>query len=247
MASDKQIQANRENAKRSTGPKTPEGKARAAANSLRHGFRARNAVLPEEDRDAYLELIAALEAEHRPSGPLETFLVREMALAQWRLERITRIETGFLTARIEHTRERQDTKYDPPQHPNRTQDEAIHDEDTRIMGIAFGSGCAGDPIGKFNRYENSARRAFYKALKTLRESQANRRPPAAQQELPNEPNSAPEDPVSPEPLHAAQAECRPARRVGLSSQQRGLHARPGDRRHGVHRVGGGLRTMPRGA
>ena len=79
MATQLQIDANRENARHSTGPTTPEGKARASINSLRHGLLARQVVLPIEDRAQYLELLAALEAEHQPEGPLETFLVHQMA------------------------------------------------------------------------------------------------------------------------------------------------------------------------
>jgi hypothetical protein len=47
MASDRQTAANRENARRSTGPRTPLGKARASLNAVRHGLSARNAVLPD--------------------------------------------------------------------------------------------------------------------------------------------------------------------------------------------------------
>ena len=105
MATERQINANRENARHSTGPKTPEGKARSSANAIRHGLLARQIVLPIEDRAQYLELLAALEAEHQPDGPLETYLVHQMASAQWRLQRLTRIETGFFICRLEKVRE----------------------------------------------------------------------------------------------------------------------------------------------
>jgi hypothetical protein len=91
MPSDRQIKANQENARLSTGPRTPEGKARSSLNAVRHGLLARDAVLPEEDRAAHLDLLAALEEEYQPDGPTQTFLVQQLASAQWRLQRFVRI------------------------------------------------------------------------------------------------------------------------------------------------------------
>jgi hypothetical protein len=101
MASDRQIQANRKNAARSTGPRTPLGKARASLNAVRHGLSAHNAVLPHEDQAAYLELQASLEAQFHPQGPVESFLVQQMASAQWRLLR--RACYWILTSSFLHT------------------------------------------------------------------------------------------------------------------------------------------------
>ena len=64
MATDKQIQANRRNARKSTGPKTEEGKARSRNNALRHGLTAELAVLPHEDPHQYEELRAGFIASH---------------------------------------------------------------------------------------------------------------------------------------------------------------------------------------
>jgi hypothetical protein len=54
MTSDRQTEANRRNALLSTGPKTPEGKAIAALNALKHGLLSRDALLPGEDEDALI-------------------------------------------------------------------------------------------------------------------------------------------------------------------------------------------------
>lgn len=59
MPSDKQPQANRQNAQRSTGPRTPQVKARASLNAVRHGLLARQSVIPEEDRAQFLALLAS--------------------------------------------------------------------------------------------------------------------------------------------------------------------------------------------
>ena len=99
MATEKQIQANRNNAKKSTGPRTEQGKSRASQNALKHGLLARDAVLPGEDPADYETQIAALEADIQPEGAVECELVRQMADAQWRMRRLARIESGYLAAR----------------------------------------------------------------------------------------------------------------------------------------------------
>ena len=63
MTSTKQIEANRRNSLKSTGPRTPEGKAVASLNNLRHGLRARTVVLPGEKPEEFHQLCNDLEAE----------------------------------------------------------------------------------------------------------------------------------------------------------------------------------------
>jgi hypothetical protein len=88
MATEKQIQANRRNALRSTGPKTPEGKAAVRLNALRHGMRARSILLPGENPEERDRLCADLENEWRPQNRTEQLLVEQMAVAQWKLARL---------------------------------------------------------------------------------------------------------------------------------------------------------------
>ena len=57
------IEANRENAKQSTGPRTPEGKARSSLNAVKHGLRARDCVIPQVDGHDAQESFDALLAE----------------------------------------------------------------------------------------------------------------------------------------------------------------------------------------
>ena len=71
VTSEKQIQANRRNALYSTGPKTPQGKAAARQNALRHGLLSAEMLLPGEDEAALKELSESLRDELRPSGELE--------------------------------------------------------------------------------------------------------------------------------------------------------------------------------
>lgn len=96
MCSEKKIEANRLNAQRSTGPKTPEGKARVAKNALKHGFFAQDVVLLGEDPDnEFPRLLAGLHEEWLPSSPTEQYLVETLASAMWKLRRAHRLVTGY--------------------------------------------------------------------------------------------------------------------------------------------------------
>src|SRR5215471_10316227 len=88
MATLKQFEANRRNAQKSTGPKTPEGKAAVSMNALRHGLRARSVVLPGENREEFTQLCDDLEVEWHPQSRTEQFYVEQMAVSQWKLIRM---------------------------------------------------------------------------------------------------------------------------------------------------------------
>ena len=87
MSTQKQIEANRRNALRSTGPKTPEGKARSALNALQHGIRSSLAVIPGESLEEFETLYDAFRADYQPTDSMEEILVRHIASAEWRLRR----------------------------------------------------------------------------------------------------------------------------------------------------------------
>jgi hypothetical protein len=87
MTSKRKTAANRRNARKSTGPKTPEGKAKASMNALRHGLRARTIVLPDESQEEYDQLHAGFQEKYRPQDPVEQYLVDLAAIAKWKLAR----------------------------------------------------------------------------------------------------------------------------------------------------------------
>ena len=96
MATIKQIEANRRNALKSTGPATPEGKAAVRLNALSHGLRARTVVLPGERPEEFQQLCDDLEAEWRPKSRTEQFYVEQMAVSQWKLNRMEMAELSTL-------------------------------------------------------------------------------------------------------------------------------------------------------
>ncbi len=92
MATPAQIAANRQNAQRSTGPRTPEGKARSARNALRHGFASREFIVPDDERENFESLRTALAAELKPAGALAEILFTQLLHAAWNLHRIALAE-----------------------------------------------------------------------------------------------------------------------------------------------------------
>jgi hypothetical protein len=102
MASPKQIEANRRNARKSTGPRTPAGRAASSRNALRHGLTAYQIVVPserEKDFNAfYQERYEALA----PADSVAEGMVERIITCEWRLRRIYRLE-GKLMSTVEHT------------------------------------------------------------------------------------------------------------------------------------------------
>src|SRR5712691_4760015 len=98
MSTDAQIQANRANALKSTGPRTPQGKRSSAQNARAHGFTASTfAVVRLEDLDEIAHLKADLVAVYQPVNSQELFAIERIALAQQALLRVSRLETGLAT------------------------------------------------------------------------------------------------------------------------------------------------------
>jgi hypothetical protein len=97
MVSEKQLQANRQNALQSTGPKTPEGVEAVKLNALRHGLRSVQTVVPGEDLNAWEAHRAAVVEDLKPVGALELALAETAAAKLWRLGRVVRYEADVIT------------------------------------------------------------------------------------------------------------------------------------------------------
>ena len=96
MTTLKKIEANRRNSQKSTGPKTPEGKAVVARNALKHGLLSRNPVLPGEDPyGEFPELVESLHQYYAPENPVNANLVEDLAGVMWKLRRAGRIQSGL--------------------------------------------------------------------------------------------------------------------------------------------------------
>ena len=100
MTSLRQIESNRRNAQKSTGPKTDDGKARASRSAVRHGLTAETVIKLLEDPDDYRAFEQAVTADYDAETAVERELVLRLASLLWRLRRATAIETGLL--QIQH-------------------------------------------------------------------------------------------------------------------------------------------------
>src|SRR5262245_14502962 len=101
MTSVRQLEANRHNALKSTGPKTAGGRQRSRRNALRHGFTAETVIEPLERPEEYRAFEDAIVSEYLPQTPVEQELVHRLASLFWRLRRATSIETGLLRMQSE--------------------------------------------------------------------------------------------------------------------------------------------------
>jgi hypothetical protein len=102
MTSLRQIEANRRNARLSTGPVTEEGKKRSRRNAVRHGLTAETVIDALEDAEDYAAFEMAVTADYDAQSAVERELVLRLASLLWRLRRATAIESGLF--KIQATR-----------------------------------------------------------------------------------------------------------------------------------------------
>ena len=164
MTSDRKAEANRRNARKSTGPKTPEGKAAVSLNALKHGLLSRQILLPNEDEASLIQLSERLHSQLQPVGELESLLVERIIAAAWRLRRVLAVETGI---------------YEEERFSSYTGED-------NGLGMAFIRDANGaNAFSKLSRYETTIERGIYKALHELqrlqaaRQTEANVLPPLA--------------------------------------------------------------------
>ena len=201
MTSEKQIQANRRNALKSTGPKTPQGKAAIRLNANKHGLRSQEVLLPGEDEEALNELDENLRAELQPVGELENLLVEGIVAAHWRLRRLRRVEAGIfaweLYGELLERAQGEAQTYERSAHEDfmehrfgpdpRITDEQKHQEalskaqeikakqdaETATLGRTFILDAdQANAFSKLSRYETAIWRSLYKALHEVQRLQA---------------------------------------------------------------------------
>jgi hypothetical protein len=143
-----QIIANKQNALKSTGPKSDTGKEIACQNSLKHGLLSKDLLVYDETRQDLDTFHYKMHATLNPQGAVEELLVDKIINAAWRLHRIMRIEVSIF--------EKKDSFYG-----------------TRNLSDLF-FGESGDSLQSLSRYESTLERNFYKAFHELQRVQAMR-------------------------------------------------------------------------
>jgi hypothetical protein len=103
MATPAQIAANRANSLKSTGPRTPEGKAASRFNALKHVLDAQSVIIPGENSADYDALVRDYQSEFSPESPSEAFHVDTMIRADWSKRRLVRMESELYRAVLEES------------------------------------------------------------------------------------------------------------------------------------------------
>src|SRR5579862_3071552 len=188
MATIAQIEANRLNAQKSTGPTSVDGKAHVRFNALKHGIDARSLTIPGEDPAGRAALEAEYYQQFQPQGVDEAYLVETLIESDWVQRRLAVIETGALRILLE--------------------DPSLPAENK--LGALFLQNSPGTKVlDKLFRRQQAAHRDYFRALKELQHLQKERlaareiQPPAAVPEN-RVCSTAPESPQpsdSPDALH----------------------------------------------
>ncbi len=203
MTTLKQIEANRRNSRRSTGPKTRTGKAESKMNAMKHGLLAADLVVRDEDPVEFAGVLESIIDEFQPQGPLEEQLVERVAACMWRLRRLYRVEAGIFTHEsltIELDRARDEAQSyeefedqfalaDLTEGHMHITDEERHgqamarvekaarllQEESLALGVAFKEDAKyAGAISKLSRYEAAIERSLYRSLHELQRIQAAR-------------------------------------------------------------------------
>ncbi|PWU08761.1 MAG: hypothetical protein C5B51_07370 [Terriglobia bacterium] len=154
MPTEKQIQANRLNARKSTGPRTAAGKAISARNALKSGIDAESDIIRGEDAAELETLTEAYFERFRPATVEERHYVDTLIRADWQLRRLTRAEAQIWEYEM---------------------DTAFNLHDTAPLGHAFERG--EKSFWRIQRRIEAAERSHQRALRELERLQANRPKP----------------------------------------------------------------------
>ena len=134
MTSFRQIEANRRNAIKSTGPITEEGKHRSRQNAVRHGLCGETVVEIVEDIEDYRGFEAAIIADYDARTAVERELVLRLASLLWRLRRATAIETDLMRIQAEILRDRRQGRL-----PDRSTNRASPILEPAPLNVAYGN------------------------------------------------------------------------------------------------------------
>lgn len=151
-SSSRKHEANRRNAKHSTGPRTASGRAKSSLNALKHGLLARVLVAGDEDPDEFGRFASAMRKALQPKGGLEETIAQRVLVCAWRLRRFERMEALMLDA-------------------GRKNWTGV---ETGVSSGFVGSCVNGDIYTKLGRYEAGVERAFFRSLHELQRLQAAR-------------------------------------------------------------------------
>lgn len=175
MTSARQIEANRANSLKSSGPRSAEGKASSSGNALKHGLSARQVVIYGESQGMYNQLLAGIISEFDPQGPTEEILVEQIASTLWRLRRVPQLEAALFDL-IANRQQESDAAADPYQLVLAPADisedghsDLILGEERYVRGRMIEAALSmNDTISKLSRYEAQLTKQLDRSFDRLR-------------------------------------------------------------------------------
>ena len=173
MTTDKQIQANKENAKLG-GVKTPEGKAISKFNALKHGLLSGEILLEGEDEQSLTELGRRIRETLQPVGELEMLFADRIITNFWRLKRVMEVERAAME--WEKFDEHISINFDFGGSQKNEKLEKAQEKRKKVRDMV-----ANNNTEQILRYETTIERSIYRALHELQRLQAFRlgeKPPA---------------------------------------------------------------------
>ena len=198
MTSLRQIEANRRNARLSTGPTTEEGKKKSRRNALRHGLTAETVIDVLEDAEDYAAFEMAVTADFDAQSAVERELVLRLGSLLWRLRRVTAIEAGLFNEQVRllvpfrnvrqtyrerqsmiHSLRREVVEEGNERQDQKASDRGLNDDlsspadpadqfDGLTLAFVGLSNLSSYPLDRLNRYEASLWRQVRQILSTLR-------------------------------------------------------------------------------
>jgi hypothetical protein len=203
MATDQQIAANRINAQKSTGPRSAAGKTQSAQNSRKHGFACSiYTVAHLENTDEIVGLRQDAIDVYHPANSQELWAVERIALCQLSLLRASRLEAGLLTNCLDQAlgSDGQPVHVMNQQMAGLGRSEITLGQEHNFAIAESFSRMTQKPHtwALFLRYQAQAERNYRRAIQELQRLRALR---TELEEIPNEPNSAPQpEPNQPDPI-----------------------------------------------
>jgi hypothetical protein len=177
MSTESQINANRLNAQKSTGPRTPDGKAKVSQNALTHGLCSTRPILSTENPEEYDQFREDFFRRYAPEGVFENYLADRAANSFWRLRRASTFETLVFNSFLKEARSVSDGIGGAP--------------DSILLAAVIEQDFVKEHIlERVQGYETKIERSYYRTVKELRKLQSQRLNQAAEANTQNKPNDS---------------------------------------------------------
>jgi len=174
MSTQEQIKANRQNSKKSTGPKTEDGKSAVSQNAVKHGLFAESVIKGENEAD-YEAFHDNMLAEYAPVGAMELFLAERAANLAWRLKRAERMQNeviedmiGRLVTSNPARRARECYYYNQGRRP---EDPGVDLDDLPLGRIATSDWSCNRVLDRMLMYERRIENSLHKTMRELERRQ----------------------------------------------------------------------------